>query len=137
MIVKSFASKRTKPIISYLPQPANPAWYTAAEYAQAKARNISVEEYVRRDKIVQKLATECPYQTGDTAYPSFKKDYMLYGAVLIVGVTRSYKDFSHDHDWPKNDNPMIVTFAPLNDRKQHIFCTTNYLVKKNPYLVTC
>ena len=141
MIVQSFPSKRKPKYTGYLPpvtqQQQGPAWYTAQEYAQAKARGITTDEFVRRDNIVKQLATECEFQNGDTAYPRDKKGYTEYGAVLIVGICRTYKDFANDHKWPKNDNPMIITFAPLNDRKQHIFCTTNYLSKKNPHLVTC
>jgi hypothetical protein len=87
--------------------------------------------------LIKQLGTECPFQGGDTAYPSSKKDYETYGPCLIIGVCRSYKDFGYEGKWPKNDNPMIVTFAPLKNKNQHIFCTTNYLVKRNPHLVMC
>jgi len=133
MIEQSFPSKR----VITLPHQQESKFYTPAEYAQAHARKITVAEFVRRDDLVKKLSTECPLQTGDTAYPANKKGYEEYGAVIVVGITRSYKDFANDTTWPKNDNPMIVTFAPMNDRKSHVFCTSNYLVKKNPHMAVC
>ncbi|CAB4240664.1 hypothetical protein UFOVP39_40 [uncultured Caudovirales phage] len=132
MIEQSFKSKRVLPV--YVPFTVN---YSPNDYAQAHARDMSVVEYVRRDNMIKRLATECPFQAGDTAYPDQKKGYETYGAVIIVGICRTYKDFSNDSEWPKSDNPMIITFAPIKNRNEHVFCTTNYLVKKNPHLVMC
>lgn len=140
MIYDTFESKRKTfhyPYQHITKQPDNKPWYTPIEVAQATQRGITPAEYVRRDQLVKSLVLECEYKSGDTAYPCHKKDYEKYGAVFIIGLTRSYKDFETNHVWPKNDNPMIVTFAPLNDRGTHIFCTTNFLQHRNPHLETC
>jgi len=140
MIQQHFPSKRTI-VTSALPyqmtaNKSDDVIYSPEEIKQAKLRKITPAEYMRRNALVQKLSTECGMQTGDTAYPSIKKDYDEYGMVVVVGVSRSYKDFSYDHVW-KNDNPMVVTFAPLKNRSQHVFCTSNYLAKKDPFAVVC
>jgi len=136
MIVQSFNSKRA-PKYTYIPATNTKPWYTAQEYAAARARNISPEEYVRRDKVVKELATACPFQTGDTAYPHDKKGYEEYGVCVVIGICRSYKDFNVDEEWPKNDNPYILSFAPMNDRKNIVMCTSNYLTKRNTHLEVC
>jgi hypothetical protein len=114
-----------------------PKHFTAFEIHQSTARGITPEEFVRRNCIVQSLASKVAMRPGDTAYPESKAGYQKYGACLVIGVCRSYKDFSYDDVWPENDCPMIITFAPLNDRNSHIHCTYHYLVHKNPHLVTC
>ena len=140
MIYETFQSKRKVFGYPYTaigkPTEVKP-WYTPVEVAQATQRGLTPAEYVRRDMLVKQLALECPYNAGDTAYPSEKKEYEEYGAVFIVGIAQSYKDFEPDHKWPKNDNPMIVTFAPLKNRGTHIFCTTNFLQRTNTHLETC
>ena len=139
MIVQTFNSIRK--VVTYpftqLTKESKKPWYTAQETAQAAMRGIEVEEYVRRDNIVKALAAECPFRGGDTAYPCQAKGYAKYGAVMVVGVCETYKDFANDATWPKDDNPMIITFMPLNDRTTHIFCTSNYLQKTNTHLETC
>ena len=140
MITQSFKSKRAPSFPSYMPAKEtsdNKPWYSPQEIAAAAARKITPAEYIRRDNIVKELATACPLQTGDTAYPHDKKGYHLYGACIVVGICRSYKDFSLDEEWPKNDNPFIVSFSSLNNRKDIFLCTSNYLTKRNTHLETC
>lgn len=142
MIYQTFKSKRQPVFVpsSYLPASMNGddcAFYTEDDYKNAKEAGVSVQEFVRRDSLIKQLATEFPIQTGDTAFPTIKKDYEQYGPCMVFGICRSYKDFGFKSKWPKNDNPMIVTFAPVKLKGQHIWCTTNYLTKKNPHLVVC
>jgi hypothetical protein len=132
-LAKARAVEEFKPVLLT----HTPKYFTALEVNQATLRGITPEEFVRRNSIVQALASKVPLRPGDTAYPDNKKGYQQYGACMVVGVCRSYKDFSIDDDWPENDCPMIVTFAPLNNRGSHIHCTYHYLVPKNPHLVTC
>lgn len=147
MIAETFLSKRpaahkywpaTYPApVNLTPQPKEPTHFTAHEIHQAKARGIEPAEFVRRNNIIKTLAEKVRFKPGDTCFPETKAGYTKYGACMIVGVCRGYKDFAFDAEWPENDFPMIVTFTPLNDRKSHIHCTWNYLVSKNPHLVTC
>lgn len=141
MIFQTFKAKRSFGFTPYLPavkdDETKVPWHTPAEEAQAKEIGISVQEFIRRDALIKQLATEFPMQAGDSAFPVNRKDYELYGPCLIFGVCRSYKEFGFKSKWPKNDNPMIVTFHPIKLKGQHIWCTTNYLTKKNPHLVVC
>lgn len=102
----------------------------------ADAKKITVDEYMRRDKIVQELYATVKLKAGDTAYPVPISGYTKYGAVIVVGVCKTYKDFGEDGHW-NDDNPMIITFSPLKQRDQHIFCTADYLVHRNPHLNSC
>lgn len=138
MIEKFYPSKRRTAPVLYMPQkPTTYApKYSPDEIKQSLLRKITPEEYVRREQLINKLASECAVMTGDTAFPSVKNGYDEYGGVMVIGVARSYKDLGPDHVW-KNDNPMIVTFTPINNRSKHVFCTANYLVKKDPFEVVC
>jgi hypothetical protein len=140
MITQTFASKRPK--TSYWPSvyPANqsPAkYFTAQETAQAEMRGIEPEEYVRRDNIVKRLSSLVHLKAGDTCYPSTKDGYDKYGACFVVGVCRSYKDFSADSKWPKNDTPMIVSFASQKNPGSHMICTHHYMERRNQFDTTC
>lgn len=102
----------------------------------AALKKVTVAEYSRRDKIIKDLVQALgPLNYGDTAYPKNKQEYEKYGGLMILGVVHSYKEFNEE--WPKNDNPMIVSFYPMNDRSQVINCTTNYLTKRNEHLAIC
>jgi hypothetical protein len=140
MITETFASKRPKatywpttyPLTSNIPK-----HFTAQEIAQAEMRGITPEEYVRRDNIVKRLSSLVQLRAGDTCYPSNKDGYAKYGCCFVVGVCRSYKDFSADSKWPKNDTPMVVTFASSLHPNQHMICTHHYMERRNLHDVTC
>lgn len=134
MIEATYASKRVPTV--YQP-PATAPWYSPKEMAQATARGITPAEYCRRDAIIKQLYLECPYDTGDIVFPVDYKDFLKYGAVQIVGVCQAYSDFSFDTKWSPKDNPMIVTFVPVNDVKHTMFCTTNFLALVEPEKEKC
>lgn len=132
MIEKTYPSKKP----SYFPtvyQHTSAASGSPFEIHQSRVRGCSLVEYQRRDALIKKLATDCGYQHGDTAYPKKASEYAKYGTVMITGVVRTYKDMEKDHKW-ENDNPMILAFQPLNNRANTILCTTGYLTKKNEHL---
>jgi hypothetical protein len=87
-------------------------------------------------KIVQELYATVKLKAGDTAYPVHASGYAKYGASIVIGVCKTYKDFGTDGVW-NDDNPMIITFSPLKKREEHIFCTADYLVHRNPHIITC
>lgn len=136
MIEQTFASKRetiTLEEMKVLP------WYPSKPHniqQLADAKKISVEEYMRRDKIVQELYATVRLKAGDTAFPLPVAGYTKYGAVIIIGVCKTYKDFGEDGHW-NDDNPMIITFSPIKKRDTHIFCTADYLVHRNPHTNAC
>ena len=138
MITETFLAKAklTAAIVPFAFTPI-PKHFTAFEINQAQARGITPEEFVRRNNIVQTLASRVALRPGDTAYPDSKAGYQKYGACMVIGVCRSYKDFAFDDNWPENDCPYVITFAPMNDRGSHIHCTYHYLVHRNPHILTC
>jgi hypothetical protein len=141
MIEQTFESKRKQ-----VYQPAEPIdntaimpWFSEREKYQAKMRGITPAEYIRREQVVKDLFTACPYSANDTVYPSDPKEFKRYGAVRVLGICASYMMIDKDETWPKNDNPLIVTFQPLSNPKNTMFCTVNFLDKKMPMPeeVTC
>jgi hypothetical protein len=130
MIEKSYPSKRIVETYSY----KQPAWNSARDVALAKARGISVEEFVRRDNIVKELAKAVEVELYGHGFPKNKKEYDSVGEVIVTGICKTYADFSRSEEW-KDDNPMIVSFYPVKNKNKSYFCTANYLTKENLHLV--
>lgn len=133
MIEQTYPSKRTKSV-GFLTNTKN-SFFSPVEAIQARIRKITVEEYVRRDKIIRNEWNACPFKIGDTVYPKSQKDYIDYGPVEITAMLQSYKDTSIEDEWPKNDNPFILTIKPLKGDQSLVFCTANWVVKTNPHLL--
>lgn len=134
MIEKTYHSKKplhTPPVV--IPQAT---YYSAYDTFLARQMGIEVAEFVRRKNILAKVANDCAFMTGDTAYPASKEEYEQFGAVIILSVARTMKDLGTEYEWPQTDNPMIVTFRPVKSN-EHMWCTTNYLTKRNFHLETC
>jgi hypothetical protein len=132
MIEQTYPSKRPVKAVTYH---SNQPWYAPMDYQQAQARKITPAEFLRRDSIVREMFRTCAWRNGDTGFPSNKKDYEKYGVFIVIGVLSTYRDTSYDHEWPKSDNPMIVTIKSLKDPTQIMFCTPAWLEKKNPHLL--
>lgn len=132
MIEQTYPSKR----VPLLPPPYvhNTPWFSPMDYQQAMSRKITPAEFVRRDNIVRAMFRDCKWRPGDTGFPINKKDYEKYGVFVVIGVMTTYRDTSYEHEWPKSDNPMIVTIKSLKDQTQVLFCTPEWVVKKNPHL---
>jgi hypothetical protein len=139
MIIQSFESKRQQvyqPLAAVNDGPTMP-WYSEREKYQAKMRNILPSEFIRREQIVKDLFAGCPYASGDVLYPVKPQDFKKYGACRVLGICSSYMYMDKDEPWPKTDNPMIVTFQPLTNPNNTMFCTVNYLTDKIPAEETC
>jgi hypothetical protein len=74
--------------------------------ALAEKKNISIDEWIFRDMCVRKSFQTTPFWTGMVCYPRDYDEFMKYGAVTVVGVTKSYEDFG-DRDWPESNEPLI------------------------------
>ena len=113
-------SNRKKPVsYTYVPPTNN-------HVAASNAVNLSIyNEAKRRSAIVQKLAEECTYTEGDIVATIKPSD----GDIRVIRICRDYIHMGKDEDWPKSDNPFLVTAQYVKDNK--IFnCTINYLQKK-------
>jgi hypothetical protein len=102
----------------------------------ATKRGVSLQEFKRRDAIVRELAAECKVKVGDTCFPIKAADYELYGAFIVSSLATSYMDMGANETWPdKGDNPLILSIRPLKTRGSVMFCTTNWVVAKNPHVM--
>lgn len=133
MIAETYTSKKVK---IYQPYSVTP-FFTDKEVKAAIARKITPAEFVRRDNIVRDLYFKTKLEAGDTAYPVHPKAYQESGACYVVGVCKSLHDFSPDSKWPKNDNPMIVSFHSMEDPSNTFVCTYDYLSAENLHLLVC
>ena len=130
---KSFYSKHVQPVVDNvlaLPVP-NQYTYSQNEIVNAGKKNISVQEFCRRDRIVKAEHQACPYFTGDTVYPHSKELYERFGQCKVIGICKTYADFG-DVEWPKNDLAFIVQVQPLKSGQQRINATVGYFSIKEP-----
>lgn len=108
---------------------------SVSERNRAAHLKISNDEFQRRDRLVKQASLACTFQVGDTCFPVNKAAYEKYGPCMIQFVARKYLDMGPDDSWPNHDNPMILTFSPLNERTKRVNCTVNFLSKSNIHLV--
>ena len=87
---------------------------------------ITIQEYRARVLAVATESNNCPYQTGDTVYPSIEKELKKYGKCMIVGIVRHYDQYG-TLDW--NNPPFILSVSPLKDRNTVVNCTVGWVTK--------
>ena len=82
--------------------------------AKAGAYNLGQHEYLRRDRLIQRLAKEAPYKYGDVVRPVDDEVYKQVGCYTVVAIYSSwyaYKGSTSKKDseveWT-GDNPRIV-----------------------------
>lgn len=133
MIEQTFLSKRPVVVHKYNSYATTP-WYSEEEKRQAALRNISNEEYVRRNKLVADAARSCKLRVGDIGYPATKAGMTKYGPAKITALCWSYRDFELNHKWPEKDTPLFVVNAvSQRDAGQVFVCTADYLVATNNF----
>ena len=134
MITQTYLTKNPAKVYQpYVHQP----FYSEKEINGARARKITPAEFVRRDKIVRDLWIKTDVNIGDVCYPVAAKAYEESGACVVTGLCRSLSDFGPDDKWPKNDNPMIVSFHSVDKPDKVFVCTYDYLTKENRHLSIC
>jgi hypothetical protein len=88
-----------------------------------------MNEAIRREKIVEKLAKECPYKEHDIVTPVDDEEVAKYGKnILVEKICKSYTEIGLSEKWPASDLPLIV-MAWSQEKQTRFFCTTNYLKK--------
>jgi hypothetical protein len=95
---------------------------------QASNGGSSWSEVLRRDKIIKELANSCGFILGQMVIPVHIDDDKKYGNCVVIGIARTYTEYGKDVNWPKNDNPMILTLTTENG--ETIFATTNFVKAK-------
>ena len=103
------------------------------DIASAKARNITLEELVRRDACVREQVANCPYKVGDLVYPHNLKLVAEYGMCKVKGIVQTYLALPLDEPWPDSDLPYLVHAYPLRTPSAPPFnATTNFFQKEYP-----
>jgi len=78
----------------------------------------------RRENIIKGLLADFKLVEGQIVQAA------ISGQEFIINkICRTYAHMGANVDWPKNDNPMIVTITSTKDQSV-CFCTTNYLKAK-------
>ena len=85
-------------------------------------------EVMRRDKLIKELAKKCGFFIGQIVVPASDQDDPLYGDCTVMGIAKTYTEYGKDVEWPKNDNPMILTLN--TEHGEVIFATTNFVKAK-------
>lgn len=137
MIVETFPNpNKPAPVKSYYPITTTPArapnYHPTYYDHQAKKRNITAEEFKRRDAIVRAEYDKAFYRKGDVVYPHTWEEYQKRGKCVIDGLYSSYSQFEDDDVWPKSDLPMIVNAHPVDDVKNTIVATANFFTSIEP-----
>lgn len=121
------------------PKPKEPTSYTTGVGISedlyvfwAGKKNISVEEFKRRDVIVRDMANKCAYMRGDTVYPYSLKEYEDKGKCFVKGLYRTYAEMENDSEWPANDMPFIVTAHPMMRPQETFFATGGFFKRIIP-----
>jgi hypothetical protein len=133
MIEVTYPSKR-KEVSSQKMLPPPSRWNSPYELHQASLKKIGVSEWLRRENIVVEAWRLCQVNVGDTCWPASLKDYEKYGAFIVQGLYRSYRDMEDDYKWPASDKPLILTILQLKEPKDVLFCTVDWVAKRNPHM---
>jgi len=140
MIEQTYKSKRVKvyqPPKTYYGSQNNVGTIARDTY-QSTQRKITVDEYRRREKIVQELFQKCPYKAGDIVYPKKASEYEFFGPVKVLNIVDEYWRMGKDEEWPKTDYPLIVSFVPVTGESKDVTnCTVNFLTVNNEHMVSC
>jgi hypothetical protein len=124
MLIECYPSKKhysSPPMVIGTPHQF-PADWKFQDYA--KKHSIDVKEVRRRNDIIHHKFMECKVMKGQVVYPKDKSEINKYGSLTIRGVCRNIFDFGAT-DWPKDDNPMIVSARP-EKQSYEIICTVDY-----------
>lgn len=99
----------------------------------AKKTNLSLEEFVRRDVVVQNRAKGIYFNKNAAVFPKKPEDYQRLGRCRILDVVRSYRDWPEDLPW--NDETVFIIEAYSEENKFSVFrATAGYFVTIPPIL---
>lgn len=99
---------------------------------EARRKNITIEEFVRRDCLVRGWAKEAEQLwTGKLVYPCTLKDYEEKGPHRITEVRRTYGSFPNTDVWNENTARYIVGAKSEKDGSYTI-ATAKYFIHQIP-----
>ena len=98
------------------------------------AKKVTFAEWERRNAIIKRIAKECSFVVGQVLYPRNKEGLDLYGTCKVLGVCKTYHDFS-EMEWPNDDVPLIIHAESMTRKTGNGYvrfnCTPAYLSEKN------
>jgi hypothetical protein len=138
MIVQQFATLRKYVQQHYQPPPQYDQ--TLAVYRRtptymdkegAKKRNITPEEFVRRDMIVRQKWLDCTWKIGDVLTPVSEAARAQYGNTVVVeNIYKSYNEVHEKEKWSTDDNPYLLSVRPEKGADGgRIICTIDFVMK--------
>ena len=144
MIVETFPTKKPTAVLPYYQQqtwpkggngqppfiPTHTKMYGQWIERKAESRGITVDEYIRRDKLIREQVDACPLGINQIAYPIRKSEYEKYGALKIRHFILKLDDLPPTEKWPTSDRPMIIS-CEMVSTGEVVTCTTNYLTSTN------
>ena len=133
MITKDYENPN-KPVAKWAAwqAPHQPTNYSSTmEDFYAKKKNLTVEEYRRRDEIVRTEYAKCRYFTGSVVWPYTLNLCNKKGQYRIQGIYKAYHEYDTS-EWPKDDSPFIVTAYPVSHPQETIFTTVAYFQIDKP-----
>lgn len=90
--------------------------------------SLELAEYNRRLARVSFLSHTCPYKVGDVVEKE-TPDNQDTGTITVRHIVKHYSEIQKD-EWPKTDNPMIVSLKYEKFPDLVMVCTTNYVKLK-------
>ena len=89
----------------------------------AKKRGCTVEEFIRRDKVVRELAKKITYFLNASKYPFKWDEYDKKGKCRILRIDKNYAEY--DQEWPElGDGPLYLVEAMSEKNKFQVFRAT-------------
>jgi hypothetical protein len=130
---------RRVPFLESRPVVSTNTWTNSTQNSRpSHNKNLLLyEEWKRRNNIIEALHKECQFKEGDVCRPVDDKRYTKDGLYKVMSIDKNfheYKGTEEDEnavDWPKGDNPLIVTAWQI-DADKVVNCTTNFLMKFEP-----
>lgn len=100
--------------------------------SEAKRKNITIEEFVRRDALVRQWAKEADMLwVGKLVYPFSLKEYEEKGAHRITQVLRTYGSFPDNHVWDEDKSRYIVGAKSEKDG-MYTIATPKFFIDREP-----
>jgi len=100
----------------------------------AQKKNVSVEEFIKRDAAYKKESKGISFMINEFVYPVSYENYLELGRCRISKVYRSYADEEATWDPEKwgNERPHVLEFLSDKDNSKLWTCTATYLSRLVP-----
>ena len=105
-------------------QPPVPVVYSPPVSTISPQPAALFNEIRRRENIIAALVKDFKHKVGDYLEPGNQQDFDKWGKCTVLVICDQYIHLGRDFEWPKNDNPMLITAS--SESGEIFFATTNY-----------